>query len=140
MVSSISRAGHRPRPVIQDGQPANTPTPPGPRDVYEARSKKSKAPKKRKKPTANELYLTKKVKTLLHKRFKGSVKKAFAHYDKNNNRGVDKHELYKFLGDAGVGNIFTRGAWTNGVMKRFDTDKSKDISLKELMAAIPKKG
>ena len=105
--------------------------PSAPLDVLEAGAKK--------KPDPRVKAFATKVKRLVDTRFKGDLKRAFAHYDKNKDGGVDHSEMWKFLGDARVGNFITRGFWINGIMKRLDTNKDKKIAFSEMQAALPKK-
>lgn len=60
-----------------------------------------------------------KLERLIDRRFDGDVASAFAHYA-GGDQQVSKDELRTLLGDAGVGNFITRGAWVDGIMERLD--------------------
>jgi hypothetical protein len=59
---------------------------------------------------------------------------AFRAADSNRDGRITSDELRALLAAAGIGNVFTLGAWTDGVMSEVGRDDS--ISLPELVAAI----
>ena len=84
--------------------------------------------------------LVTKVRALLQKKYGASdevaLRKLFDEYDSNSDGKIDKRELEKMLGDAGVGNSFTRGMWVKGVMGALDENADKLIDWSELSKAI----
>jgi Ca2+-binding EF-hand superfamily protein len=73
-----------------------------------------------------------KVSKLVRDKFGGDYHKAFEHYDDDVKDGkISRRELAKLLGDAGVGNWLTRGAWVSGIIAELDTDKDGSISESE---------
>lgn len=77
-----------------------------------------------------------KVTALVHGRFGGDYKAAFAHYDADGNGVIDKDELKALLSDAGIGSGLTRWAWAKGIMGEVDTDKDGCISWAEFEAVF----
>src|SRR4051812_47316593 len=53
---------------------------------------------------AHEREMKGKVMELVQTRFEGDLKRAFEHYDLDNNGSVDKGEIMNLLSDANVGN------------------------------------
>jgi EF-hand domain pair len=84
----------------------------------------------------NERELKQKVSALVATKFGGDYKKAFDHYDADHDGGVDKSELGRLLSDAGVGNAFTRGAWTSGIITKLDSSKDAKIEWSEFEAVF----
>ena len=73
-----------------------------------------------------------KVSKLVGDNFGGDYHKAFEHYDDDVKDGkISRRELAKLLGDAGIGNWLTRGAWVSGIIAELDTDKDGSISQSE---------
>lgn len=85
-------------------------------------------------PEAKELRT--KVSALVDKEFGGDYRKAF-----NRFAGQDQHlnrsEVISLLKRAGIGNMLTRGAWADGILERFDANKSGTISWTEFSAVCP---
>jgi hypothetical protein len=80
--------------------------------------------------------LKRKIKKLVDSKFGGDYKKAFTHYDENNNKSINAEELEKLLKDADVGNWATRSRWVSGIIKRLDTNKNGEIEWSEFNAVI----
>jgi hypothetical protein len=80
--------------------------------------------------------LIEKVGALIDSRYGGDYKTAFDHYaNKRTESGsIDSDELSDLLGDAEVGNVFTRGMWVSGIMSELDKDKDGFITYSELQA------
>ena len=80
--------------------------------------------------------LQQKVTRLVNERFAGDWDRAFRHYAAlDGSQGVvSKHAITQILKDTNIGNGFTRGAWTSGIMKELDTNKDKGISWQEFQA------
>ncbi len=86
---------------------------------------------------AQKNELRDKVSKLVKDRFGGDYHKAFAHYDSDVKDGrISRRELTKLLGDAGVGNWLTRGAWATGIIAELDTDGDGSISEAEFEVAL----
>jgi hypothetical protein len=72
---------------------------------------------------ANTQELVSKVSALCQQRY-GALNATTMHKlfnDYANSKGlVDANGLNRLLSDAGVGNLLTRGLWTDGIMKHFD--------------------
>src|SRR5207302_4452611 len=77
------------------------------------------------------LELRKKLRQLQDARYGGDRQKLFDAYDKNANRALDKEEVTRMLGDAGVGNGLTRGLWADGMIDRLDTNKDRAVDWAE---------
>jgi hypothetical protein len=75
--------------------------------------------------------LKKKVGALVDKKFGGSYKKAFDHYDSDRDGGVTKNELMALLSDAGVGNGLTRGVWASKIIDKLDKSGDQKIEWTE---------
>jgi hypothetical protein len=84
--------------------------------------------------------LVQKVKALMQKKFgaddAAALRKLFDAYDANKDGKIDRRELESMLGDAGIGNSFTRGMWVKGVMGELDTNADKLIDWDELSKAL----
>lgn len=80
-----------------------------------------------------EKELKEKVTALVGRTFGGDWDRAFRHYARMGGDSglVDDDAVSAMLKDAGIGNAFTRGAWTSGVIEKLDTDKDDAISLTE---------
>jgi hypothetical protein len=76
---------------------------------------------------ANTQELITKVSALCQQRY-GAVNPTTMHKlfnDYANSKGlVDANGLDRLLSDAGVGNLLTRGLWSDGIMKHFDPPNS----------------
>jgi hypothetical protein len=81
----------------------------------------------------NAAELMNKVTDLVQSQFSGNWQQAFDHYAGPNGE-IDRSRLATLLGDANIGNMFTRPMWVSGVMSRFDTDQSDGISWEEFQA------
>ena len=78
-----------------------------------------------------------KVGKLFRDRFGGDYHRAFDHYDGDPKDGkISRPELTKLLGDAGVGNWLTRGAWASAIIAELDTDKDGSISGAEFLDVL----
>ncbi len=86
-------------------------------------------------PDPNEVELKTKVAALAASKFGGDYRKAFDHYDTDNDGAISKDELMKLLSDAGVGNGLTRGAWAKGVIGKMDKSGDGKIQWAEFEAA-----
>lgn len=84
--------------------------------------------------------LTHKIKGLLMRKTGGttsdSMHSMFTSYDRDKNGRIGPNELSQLLGDAGVGNGFTRGMWVDGIMKELDSNHDGEISWEEFDASI----
>ena len=85
-------------------------------------------------PNVKELKT--KVGKLVEKKFGGNYRKAFDHYEASGDKGIDKAETKTLLKDSKVGNVFTRGAWANGVLDHFDKNNNRKIEWGEFQAGI----
>ena len=81
--------------------------------------------------SAEERELREKVERLIRTNFAMDWRRAFDHYASDSNAAVNREELLVLLEDAGIGNWATRGAWADGVMKKFDKNGNKQISWAE---------
>ncbi len=77
-----------------------------------------------------------KVCKLVGDKFGGDYHKAFEHYDEVKDGKIRRGELAKLLGDAGIGNWLTRGAWVSGIIAELDTDRDGSISEPEFEAVL----
>ena len=80
-----------------------------------------------------KVELQEKVTKLVRQNFGGDWDRAFRHYAElgGDTSLVEDKAVSLLLKDAGIGNGFTRGAWTSGVLKELDTDKDGAISYSE---------
>lgn len=86
---------------------------------------------------ARKKELQEKVTQLVDRQFGGEWRLAFQHYAFfGSGDGVDKEGLSRLLEDAGIGNRFTRGAWTSGVLEKLDTNSDDSISWMEFQEAL----
>jgi hypothetical protein len=83
--------------------------------------------------------LAQKVNNLVHSKFGGDYKKAFQHYAGANGE-VSRDGINRLLSDAGVGNGFTRGFYTDGVMDKFDTNRNGSVSWSEFSGGMRANG
>lgn len=79
--------------------------------------------------------LVHKINTLVTNNHGGNARAAFDAYAGADGQ-VSRSELSRLLGDAGVGNFVTRGAWVSGIMERVDTNGSNSISWSEFQAVM----
>lgn len=84
----------------------------------------------------NVRELKNKLDALVAEKFGGDYRRAFDGYDADHDGNISKAELKKLLGDAGVGNMFTRVAWAGGIIGELDTDDDVCISWAEFEAAF----
>ena len=77
-----------------------------------------------------------KVSKLVGDKFGGDYHKAFEHYDEVKDGKISRRELAKLLGDAGIGNWLTRGAWASGIIAELDTDQDGSISQAEFESVL----
>ena len=49
---------------------------------------------------------------------------------------MTKDEIKQMLGDAGVGNGLTRGAWADGILKKLDMDHDRGVTWGEFDSAF----
>lgn len=85
---------------------------------------------------SREQELREKVSTLVNERFGGDYQKAFRAYDANQDGQVDRAGLQTMLRDARVGSGMTRGLWADGIMDRFDTNRSRGIDWREFQGGL----
>jgi hypothetical protein len=87
----------------------------------------------------NVRELKAKIAELVAKQFAGDYKKAFEHYDADHDGGVNKTELITLLGDAGIGNGFTRGTWGKRIIERLDESQNGTIQWAEFDSVFTSK-
>jgi hypothetical protein len=87
----------------------------------------------------NVKELKAKVAALVKRDHDGDYKKAFDHYDGDKDGGVEKSELVKLLGDAGVGNFVTRSTWANRIIEKLDKGQDQKIQWSEFEAIFIEK-
>jgi hypothetical protein len=75
--------------------------------------------------TDHERDLKAKVNDLVQTRFDGDLKRAFEHYDLDNNGSVDKGEIINLLADANVGNKVTRGIIADKLVDKGDASRAR---------------
>ena len=80
-----------------------------------------------------------KVNNLVQSRFGGDYKKAFQHYAAANGE-VSRDGINRLLSDAGVGNGFTRGFYTDALMDKFDTNRNGGVSWSEFSGGMRQNG
>ena len=82
---------------------------------------------------AEKRELQQKVQALVEAKFQGDYQKAFDHYAQARTKDgkINKAELTKLLGDADIGNFFTRGVWADEIIAELDADKDGAISWAE---------
>lgn len=84
--------------------------------------------------------LIEKVTRLVSSRYGGTGveawRSAFDAFDHDGDGRIDADELGALLEQAGIGNAFTRGAWTSGVMTEINTSGTGKISFAELMRVV----
>jgi Ca2+-binding EF-hand superfamily protein len=84
--------------------------------------------------------LTSKIKGLLLRKTgnttKDSMHRMFSTYDRDKNGRINAQELTDLLKDADVGNGWTRGMWSDGIIKELDTNHDGEISWEEFDASI----
>ena len=76
-----------------------------------------------------------KVGNLVNSKFGGDYNAAFKHYA-NGGSEVSRDGVKQMLSDAGVGSWATRGLYTDGLMKRFDTNANGAVSMKEFQSGL----
>jgi hypothetical protein len=81
----------------------------------------------------NVVLLREKIRALVARRYGNSFVALFNHYGAH---GADHAALVQLLEDADVGNIFTRGLWADGVMKRVDANHDGLISWEEFASIV----
>lgn len=71
-----------------------------------------------------------KISKLVNDKYSGDWYRAFTHYAALNGSSalVDRKDLLELLEDAKVGNMFTRGAWADGIIEELDENKDGSIS------------
>jgi Ca2+-binding EF-hand superfamily protein len=95
----------------------------------------------------NGIELVTKVKKLVDEKFDGNYQRAFNFYDtdtltsegkikKRPDGKISKDELKRLLADAGVGNVITRGAWADGIIRKLDTNGDRCISWQEFQVMV----
>jgi hypothetical protein len=80
--------------------------------------------------------LVEKVTQLVGQRFGGDWARAFEHYSGASGTSglIGRDEVMKLLEEADIGNRFTRGAWTSGIIEQLDQDADRRISWEEFRA------
>jgi Ca2+-binding EF-hand superfamily protein len=86
--------------------------------------------------SAQETELRTKLAAHVRDRFGGDYQRAFRATDADGNGQISRSELKSLLGDAGVGSALTRGAWADGVMDHFDTNRNGGISWNEFQGGL----
>lgn len=66
-----------------------------------------------------------KVTELVQSRFDGDLKRAFEHYDLDNNGSIDKGEIMNLLADANVGNKQTRNLIADKLVDKGDASRAR---------------
>lgn len=79
--------------------------------------------------------LGRRVNNLVQQRYGGDYQRAFNAYAQGRPE-VSKAQVNRMLGDADVGNFLTRGAYTDAVMDRFDTNRNNAISWQEFQSGM----
>ncbi|MBL8957524.1 MAG: EF-hand domain-containing protein [Myxococcaceae bacterium] len=85
------------------------------------------------------LDLGRRVNTMVQNRFQGNYRQAFNHYAQGGAE-VSGNQVGRMLGDAGVGNLLTRGAYKDAVMDRFDTNRNGGVSWSEFQSGMRQVG
>lgn len=78
--------------------------------------------------------LGRRVQNLVRQQYGGDQRAAFNHYARNGE--VPRAQVQQLLEDAGVGSMFTRGAYTDAVMDRFDTNRNNGVSWQEFQGGM----
>lgn len=81
------------------------------------------------------LELATKLAATVKDRFAGSNEAAFAYYDRDHDGKLSRLEIRAFLTDAGIGNVFTRTMWINGILDSADGDRDGMLTKEELARA-----
>lgn len=86
--------------------------------------------------------LKEKITKLVDSEFSGDWYRAFNHYAALHGSPalVDRKDLLELLDAADVGNMFTRGAWADGIIEELDTDVDGSISWSEFEAVFQRDG
>ena len=72
--------------------------------------------------------LKRKVAALVERKHGGDYRKAFAHYDGDQDGRMTHDEIKTMLSDAGIGNGFTRGMWADGILEKLDLNSDRGVS------------
>ena len=80
--------------------------------------------------------LKRNVSSLVARRFNGDYKRAFVHYDGDQDGRMTKEEIVAMLADAGVGNFVTRGMWADGILEKLDMNHDRGVSWGEFDAVF----
>jgi hypothetical protein len=80
--------------------------------------------------------LKKKVTALVDRRFNGDHKRAFTHYDGDQDGKITRDEIIAMLSDAGVGNFATRGMWADGILDKIDMNHDRGVTWGEFETAF----
>lgn len=86
----------------------------------------------------NTQFLIEKMNTYIKNKYNEKFNKAVASFDTNNDRKLDKNELWYALETMDVGTYVTRSLWVKGIMDYFDSD-SNSISTQQLLELSVKK-
>jgi hypothetical protein len=80
--------------------------------------------------------LKQKVAKLVNRSFNGDYRRAFKHYDGDQDDKITKDEITAMLSDAGVGNFVTRGMWADGILDKVDMNHDRGVSWGEFEAVF----
>jgi Ca2+-binding EF-hand superfamily protein len=83
-----------------------------------------------------EAELRSKLEAHVRDQFGGDYERAFRATDADGSGQINRRELSALLGNAGVGNALTRGAWADGVMDHFDSNRNGGISWNEFQGGL----
>ena len=86
----------------------------------------------------NTQFLIEKINNYVETKFNGDFNKALASFDTNNDRKLDKNELWYAVETVDVGTYVTRSLWVKGIMDYFDSE-SYSISTQQLLELSVKK-
>ena len=86
----------------------------------------------------NTLFLIEKINSYIKNEYNENFNKAVASFDTNNDRKLDKTELWYALEIMNIGTYVTRSLWVKGIMDYFDS-YSDSISSQQLLELSVKK-
>jgi Ca2+-binding EF-hand superfamily protein len=84
----------------------------------------------------NEIELKDKLTRYVDEEFAGDYEAAFASFDSSSDGELGSRELGRALDKIGVGNLFTRGAWVDGIMERMDASGNDQLTFSELWDSL----
>lgn len=127
LLAAAASSGARRPPAPASAPPRRDDAPPAPKPS-------PVQPPRREPEDPNVLELKTRVTQLVNTRFRGDRRAAFNHYAPSGR--LDRAALTRVLEDAGVGNMFTRGAWVHGVMEKLDVDRDDVLTWAEFTQGI----